>query len=193
MKIVAAIFTFLWTTVWIFIGVNSLLDTSKQIERDRNFAQTQIKPSVDFVNNFKKSYNKLPTNREVYTWERDHYKDYSSDLNQRDDSLISGFGPVNYIRKSSDVISNDQSRFTNANWKKDFAIGVWRGEWMEYYYSWNDSYETNNYSWSDGFISLFVFTTIGLVPFVFWFYFYERNKKSSTQHWFGKKPADGIH
>ena len=183
MKIIVVLFIFLWTSFWIFIGTKSLFDTSKQIDKDKNFIQTKIKPSVDFVNNFKKSYNRLPTNREYYTWERDYYKDYSSDLNQKNDSLISEFGLVNYIRKNSDVIANDQFKFKNADWKKDFAIGVWRGEWMEYYYSWNDSYETNNYSWSDSYISFFMFCGIALLPFIFWLYKVKKEKQHTTLVW----------
>ena len=182
MKIVALIFTIIWTSFWCFLGVSSFVDTPKQIDKDNHFIQTKIKPAVNFTNQFIKDSNRLPTKREFYTWEREYYKDYSSDLNQKIDSLISDFATVNYIRHKSDIVGNDQSKFQKADWTKDFAIGVWRGEWMEYYYSWNKQYDINNYSWSDGYISLVVYFGIGLLPFIFWWRFYRQRKKSSTQH-----------
>ena len=66
MKIVAAIFTTIWTGFWFLIGISSLVDIPKQIEKDRDFINTKIKPSVGFIKEFKKSFNKLPTNREFY-------------------------------------------------------------------------------------------------------------------------------
>ena len=179
MKIVAIIFTILWTLFWFFIGISSLRDTPKQIDKDKNFVQTKIKPAVDFTNQFKKDSSRLPTNREFYTWEREYYKDYSSNLNQKADSLISDFAEVNYIRHNSNILTDDQYKFKNVDWTKDFAIGVWRGEWMEYYYSWNNRYDTNNYSWRDGFISLLVYCGIGLLPFIFWLLFYRRKRKAA--------------
>lgn len=182
MRIVAVIFTLLWMTFWFFVGSTSLIDTPRQIEKDKRFVETKIKPSVDFIKTFKKSFNRLPTNREFYSWERDYYKDYSSDLNQQVDSLIPDFGKVNYIRHYSNILGDNEDKFRNVDWTKDFAIGAWAGEWMEYYYSWNESYDTNNYSWSDGVIVLFLYCGVGLLPFIFLWRSYRRKKKSSIQH-----------
>jgi hypothetical protein len=160
--------TFLWVAFWLYAGVSMFLDTPKQMESDRIFIEKQIKPSVDFVKNFKSINGRLPNNREYYTWQREYHKDYSSDLTQQIDSLIPGFGTVKYIRKLTDVVSNDFDKFKNADWNKDFAIGVWRGEWMEYYFSWTGKYDSNNYSWQDGFIGLSVITGIAIFPLLFW-------------------------
>jgi hypothetical protein len=78
------------------------------------------------------------------------------------------------------VIRNDYDKFKNADWNKDFAIGVWRGEWTEYYFSWTDSYDTNNYSCTDGYIGLAVMTGIGFFPLLFWWLNIRRRRKSST-------------
>ena len=190
MKIVASIFTILWVGFWSFIGITSLLNTPQQIKKDKDFIETEIKPAVNFIKNFKKLSKRLPTSREFYTWEREYYKDYSSYLNQQADSLISDFAKVNYIRHNSDILGEDQSKFKNANWSKDFSIAVWRGEWMEYYYSWNDSYDTNNYSLSDGIISLFAYCTVGLLPIIFWWRYFRQRKKTAHINVFAAMPAD---
>jgi hypothetical protein len=180
MRIIAAIFTIIWTGFWFFIGISSLLVTPKQINKDKNFVDTKLKPAVEFTKQFKKDSGRLPNNREFYNWEREYYNDYSSDLTQKSDSLIPDFGTVQYIRHTSDVIDGEQWKFKSADWKKDFSIGVWRGEWMEYYYSWDNSYDTNNYSWRGAYISLFAYCLLGLLPFIFWWRFYNQRKKSST-------------
>jgi hypothetical protein len=51
---------------------------------------------------------------------------------------------------------------------------------MEYYFSWSNSYDTNNYSWVDGFIGLVVCSSIGLLPFIVWLRF--NRKKKKKQH-----------
>lgn len=168
MRIFLKILTFLWLAFWIYAGVSMFLDTPEQIASDKTFIEEEIKPSVDFVKNFKTANGRLPDNREYYTWQREYYKDYSSDLTKQIDSLIPGLGSRIYIRKLSDVVSNDHDKFKNADWSKDFAIGVWRGEWTEYYFSWTDNYNRNNYSWQDGFIGLAVMIIIGIIPILFW-------------------------
>jgi hypothetical protein len=102
-------------------------------------------------------------------------------LNEKNDTLISDFSQVNYIRHPSNILGDDTDKFKNVDWTKNFAIGVWRGEWMEYYFSWSNSYDTNNYSWKDGLISLFAYCSIGLLPFIFWWRLYRKKKKRSTQ------------
>ncbi|MFA7380809.1 MAG: hypothetical protein WC150_10120 [Bacteroidia bacterium] len=171
--------TFLWIAFWLFIGTLMFLETPLQIERDKLFIEEEIKPSVDFIKNFKETNNRLPTKREYYTWQRDYHKDYSSDLTQQVDSLIAGPGTKQYIRKMNDVLSEDYSKFKNADWTKDFAIGVWRGEWTEYYFSWSDSYDTNNYSWKGGFVSALLTYLFGFLPLPFWWYNSRQRKKIS--------------
>ena len=170
----------MWSAFWLYAGISMFLDTPKQIASDKKFIETEIKPSVDFVNNFKTTNGRLPNNREYYSWQREYHKDYSSDLTQQVDSLIPGLGTKQYIRKLSDAVSNDYGKFKNADWNKDFAISVWRGKSTEYYFSWTDSYDSNNYSWQDGFIGLAVMIAIGILPLLFWWLNIRLRRKSST-------------
>jgi len=164
------ILTFLWLAFWLFIGTSMYLETPGQIDKDKQFIEKEIKPSVDFIKNFKATNNRLPTNREYYTWQREYHKDYSSDLTQQVDSLIPGHGTKRYIRKLSDVANEDHEKFKNADWTKDFAIGVWRGEWTEYYFSWTDSYDANHSTWFNSSFGLILMFVIGLFPLFIWRY-----------------------
>lgn len=181
MKLVGRILTFIWTGFWLLIGSVAIFNTSGQIERDKDFVKTQIKPAVDWTNQFKNDSARLPTYLEFFTWEKEFYNDYSTGLTLKADSSISALGLIHYIRRTSDIVSQDLPRFNKANWTKDFSIGVWRGDWMEYYYSWDGSYDTNNYSWGDSFKMLLYCLGMGIIPFIFWYILYWRNKKSSTQ------------
>jgi len=174
------ILTFLWLAFWLFIGTVMFLETPRQIESDKQFVEKEIKPSVDFIKNFKTTHNRLPTNREYYTWRREYHKDYSSDLTQQVDSLIPELGNKQYIRKLNDVVIDDYGKFKNTDWTKDFAIGVWRGEWTEYYFSWSDSYDSNNYSWLDSFLGLLQMYIYGLLPLIVWWCDGSQRKKHLT-------------
>ncbi len=179
MKILLIIITVLWTSFWIYAGIGIFKDTPYQIKKDKEFVENEIKPCVDFVESFKTENSRLPNYREFFTWERDYFNDYTSDLKQEIDSLIPGMGRVQYIRSNYGIISNDINKFKEANWRTDYAIGVWRGDWMEYYFSWNKTYDTNNYSWSDGSTTLMTLTGIGLFPLIFWWIYFRKRKKAA--------------
>ncbi|MEM9364218.1 MAG: hypothetical protein AAGA43_16370 [Bacteroidota bacterium] len=183
MKSVFKILTLLWLGIWVFAGISILLDTPGQINRDKDFIENEIKPSVDFIENFVSTHERLPSSREYYTWQREYHKDYSSDLTRPEDSLIGGLGKTTYIRKLSDVLKEDRKKFKDANWTTDYAISVWKGEWMEYYFSWTDTYDTNSFSWKDGILNLITTFTIGVIPLLFWLI---KNKKGVLKN--GNKP-----
>jgi hypothetical protein len=176
MRIFLIILTILWSLFWAFVGIGIFLGTPGQIAKDKDFVDTQLIPCVDFVENFETQNNRLPNYREFYIWERDYFKDYASDLTQKVDSLIPGMGHIQYIRSGYRILYNDLYKFEDANWEIDYAIAIWRGEWTEYYFSWNNNYDTNNYSWSDGFSTLLIMIGIGFFPLVFWWLNYRKRK-----------------
>lgn len=157
---------YLWLAFCLSTAVVMFIETPKQIKRDKEFSETQIKPSVNFVKKFKVTNGRLPNNREYYTWQREFHKDYSSDLTQKIDSLIPGLGKISYIRNLQNVDVNDYKKFENANWNTDFAIGVWRGEWTEYYFSWSEDYNTNHYNWFTSILVSLGMIGIGVFPLI---------------------------
>jgi hypothetical protein len=115
---------------------------SKQLERDKKFIEREMKPSVDFVNNFKEKNLKLTSKKEYYTWERTFHNDFSNSI--QNDTVIVGLGSLFYIRSEGDVIYEDLDQFKGVNWKTDFAISAWNGDYYEYYYSWRNCYSLGN-------------------------------------------------
>ncbi|HMQ69935.1 MAG TPA: hypothetical protein PKA90_13030 [Ignavibacteria bacterium] len=144
-------------------------------EKDNIFIEREFKPSVEFVNQFKKSNNRFPTYREYYIWERNFYKDYNSDLTQKEDSMIAGLGTIHYIRKHSDIIIEDQYKFKDVDWSKVFSISVWNGDFTEYYFSWLDNYERINLSPWDIIKNTTLWFLIILIPLLI--LFFDKNKK----------------
>ncbi len=178
MRIVSKILTVLWTIFWGYAGVSILIKTPYQIKKDEELIKNELNPCIKFVETFKSKNNRLPSYREFYTWGSDFFKDYTSDLKIEVDSLLLGVGRVKYIRSNYGIILDDLSKFKEANWKKDYAIGVWRGELMEYYFSWNKEYDTNNYSWIDAFKTFMALIGVGLLPLVFWKIYLTKRKKT---------------
>ncbi len=152
MRLLLTILTALWIVFFLSMGAEMFLDTPREIQNDKDFINQKIKPSVDFVKKFKQENNCLPS---------------SDEFNKRESTGLYNY--PQYIRADSDVVSNDLAKFKDADWKKDFAIGVWRGEWEEYYFSWTDKYDSNNSSWAGAFMSLLYSIIIGALPLSFWY------------------------
>ncbi|NAY91922.1 hypothetical protein GTQ34_08330 [Muricauda sp. JGD-17] len=180
MKIFLKILTSLWFGLWLFVAILMLFETPNQIKRDKEFVENDIKPSVEFVKSFKSDNKRLPNNREYYTWQQIYYDQDSIDLTQKVDSLIKSSGRIHYLRKPPADNNVDKEKFENIDWTRKYAISVWRGEWNEYYFSWSDNYETNNYSWKDGVIQSIMALVIGCIPFPFWLI---KDKKNMLPHW----------
>lgn len=146
------------------MGVLGLIEVPKQIEKDVQFFRNNIKPSVEFVKYFKQNHHRLPSDSEFDTW---LIKSGRSEL-----AL-----PVDYIRNPTNIFHSDLSRFTKADWRKDFAISVWRGEWMEYYFSWTDSYDVNSYSWKDGWSDFAFCACLGVLPLMILHFFRRKERR----------------
>jgi len=160
MKTLKQILPFVWLILCLGIGIRIFMDTPGQIEKEKSVIENELKPSVDFISNFKNTNKRLPTSDEFYTWENGYYNDSSTEA--------SDVTKISYITSKEDVIIDDQRKFENADWTKDYAIGIWRGDWNDYYFSWTNSYETNGYTWFDRIIGFIAIFAIGLVPLLFW-------------------------
>ena len=54
----------------------------------------------------------------------------------------------------------------NIDWDNNYMLSAWRGEWNEFYCSWNNEFSTDEYGWDDGIIALIIFCIIGIIPLV---------------------------
>ena len=167
--------------LWIFLGIGGFVN-GPNVDSDKIFIEKEIKPSVDFVKNFRKDNNRLPTNKEFYTWERIYYKNNPNKVHYYIDTSIIYIEKHQYIRNDSSINKENLNKFKKANWNKDFAICVWRGDWEIYYFSWTDSYDSERYSASKDIIGFIIIILIGLLPLLFWFIYYKRKRKAVKEN-----------
>ena len=165
----AKIFSYLWLIFFILIGVLAIQSTPKQIEKDKRFIDEQIKPRVEFIDSFRKLNNRLPSQKEFKIWQyrflnHDYRKRPLSDslINEIESSLMDG----DYIRNDSEMYDELKPYPKNIDWSKNYVLSVWRGEWNEYYTSWNNHYEGNNYNWTSSIIGAIEMLLVGLLPFL---------------------------
>lgn len=59
----------------------------------------------------------------------------------------------------------------------NYQLAVWRGDWFEYYNSFNKKYKTNNYSYGDGVSVLLLAIGIGLLPALIWWIIVSRRNR----------------
>jgi hypothetical protein len=79
------------------------------------FVSAKLLPLAQFVENFQIKNGRLPTNEEFEEWSNDHFSQQ---------------GAWYYYEKP---IFMNQWGIPG----KDFVVGAWRGEWIEYYQSWD--------------------------------------------------------
>lgn len=101
--------------IWMFYLVDETINEQKE---EIEFIKNETKNSRKFIQEFKIKFNKLPNTREFYTWQREFYNDYSSDLNQTNESLTSGECRIEYVRYSYPISINLQNKFKTIDFKK---------------------------------------------------------------------------
>ncbi len=155
--------------IWIFYLVD---DTINEQKNEIEFIKNEINDSRKFIEEFKIKFNKLPNTREFYTWQREFYNDYSCDLNQINESLISGQCRIEYVRYSDPIPINLRNKFKTIDFNKEYTIEIQRDKYLcfESYHSWNNSYETNNFLF-DLIFGIIIILLISIIP-----YLYFRNK-----------------
>ena len=151
MKYIIYFFSFIWAALAILIGTLGLIQVPRQLQKDEKFLKTVLKPPVEFIKNFKVSCGRLPSDEEFNKWLA---------INAGNEA----YGGVYYIRSTASVTADDIYKFKNANWKKDFAVGAWRGEWEDYYFSWSDKYDVSAYTWRDAIFECIVCLFLGVLP-----------------------------
>ena len=83
----------------------------KQHAKDKQFVREELLPLADHIEQFRINTGRLPTDEEFKIWDQGSAK--------------------LYYRHKPDFCSS---------WGedgKDFLVGAWRGEWFEYYQSWD--------------------------------------------------------
>jgi hypothetical protein len=155
------ILSYTWLIVFLLLGIAMLEGTPLQMLKDKEFINKHIKPAVTLIDSFKKANSRLPTNAEfnelLYT-SLSIYEEYNP-YDSSEESLVTG-----YIRDQKNV--PDEIKTQNVDWSNNYALAVWRGEWFEYYTSWDHKYIGNNYKWSSSISKFFYMAFIGGLPFI---------------------------
>ncbi|MDR3626457.1 MAG: hypothetical protein P4L45_06475 [Ignavibacteriaceae bacterium] len=171
-KKILIILSIVWIVIMSFLGY-SLFDASvKQYTKNQVFKEKRLKPSVNFINNYLNTHNRLPSIKEFNQWQTDICNlKKENHINKKIDSLIASNPQwayeVNCFIDSrsfpQEVIENYDKNYKN----NSYVLETWRGEWNEYYISWINLYSTD-YSYSewhrDGIIVMVICIVIGLLP-----------------------------
>ena len=141
----------------------------KQIEKDKRFIEDKIKPRVAFVDSFKKLNGRLPSQHEFKIWQHS-FLYHDCQTKPFTDSLIREIDSCEmdgeYIRSENDIPDELKPLPKNIDWSKNYALYIWRGEWSEYYTSWNNHYLGNNSSWAGSVVGLVEMLFVGVLPFL---------------------------
>lgn len=143
------------------------------MKRDADFKIGEANPSISFITQFQHLNKRLPSISEFNDWQKAVFREnelkFDSSGYKRLDTLMKsneliGIGVI-YMRSYSDLSPEITSpSLKKIDWNKEYALSIWRGEWNEYYTSWNKKYSGTNYSPKDGTINLWFSIIVGLLP-----------------------------
>ncbi|WP_353568556.1 hypothetical protein [Haloferula sargassicola] len=89
--------------------------TLKQSRKDRAFVETELVPLARYVEGFRDSQHRLPSEDEFKRW---------ADTNRENKAVW-------YFTERPSFMSDWGTP------DRDFVVGMWRGEWVQYYRSWD--------------------------------------------------------
>ncbi|HEV2693126.1 MAG TPA: hypothetical protein VG347_09555 [Verrucomicrobiae bacterium] len=116
------IFRLIWRWWAYFCGVVVLLliclyvvATLKQSRKDKVFTEAELVPLASYVETFRDSQHRLPSDAEFQAWASTNRENKAVWYYTKKPSFMSDWGSPG----------------------RDFVVGAWRGEWTEYYRSWD--------------------------------------------------------
>ena len=160
----------IWLLIFLFMGFGLFSSSIKQPQKDRDFKEEYLKPSVVYINGFLNNNSRLPTNEEFDKWQMEYFSlNKEIPINPRIDSLIKTNPQwalrIRYYTSSKSFPKEVIENYGKNDSKYSYVLSTWRGEWDEYYVSWINYYTTDYSHWTrDSFIVLFIFLFIGLLP-----------------------------
>jgi hypothetical protein len=83
--------------------------------RNADFDQRNLFPVVGFIERYQKTNSSLPNEIEIQAWAKVNFNDM----------------PVWFYTNKPDFMEVWGSK------SNDYVVGVWRGEWIQYYRSWD--------------------------------------------------------
>jgi hypothetical protein len=92
-----------------------LLATVKQSDKDQAFTKESLIPLASYVEGFRNSKGRLPTEEEFNSWAETNFENKAVWYYTNKPPFMKNWGTPG----------------------KDFVVGAWRGEWTQYYSSWD--------------------------------------------------------
>ena len=107
-----------------------------------------MRPYVRLVESFRKQYQRLPTEAEYDTLVVNHCNQLPRPPSPQEIKQLNFPDKVNackglafiYARKESSLPRDSDFPYMLIDWKTNYVIAFWRGEWFQYYISQNDKY-----------------------------------------------------
>ncbi|HSY75148.1 MAG TPA: hypothetical protein VK810_06740 [Dongiaceae bacterium] len=99
----------------IIVTILILIMTLMQSKKDKAFVKTELVPLANYVVEFRDSKGRLPTEEELKRLAKTNYENEAVWYYTNKPDFMKAWGTPG----------------------KDFVVGVWRGEWIQYYSSWD--------------------------------------------------------
>jgi hypothetical protein len=125
-------------------GLVAIWHTPTQMENGKILRDTTMNPAVEFVISYHSKTGRLPSYSEFENWKKNKGRD-----NEALFLILSGSAPTDW---PFDEIKED-----------NFGIGVWHGEWNEYYSSAKDHYTSDDFGWLDGIKIMLLFWLVSVI------------------------------
>jgi hypothetical protein len=128
-----------WAVMLIAYGINVYIDAPVQIQRDKDFIKNSINPYISTIDSFRVINQRLPTVQE---------------FNEMKRGSSPNLGNAQYIRSEQFVDDEVKEYVKGIDWRHNYVLAVWRGEWLGYYISAGKKYVTNNYTIGGAFFGM---------------------------------------
>jgi len=173
--IIAAI----WACFFSIMAIDFLVQTPDQMEKDKRFISQYLQPRIDFVQNFSDAAGRVPSQNEYidYQLKRD-----PSRVDPANEESLRRFGSNEFFTAAEkDRLLDELADQINVQEMpyEGWIVSAWRGEWSEFYTSWDNRYYTNNWSWQSGIAQSLYCFIIGFGPLAIYFlvlFFRGKNK-----------------
>lgn len=146
-RVVLIILGFVWMTFWLLWAFNyGSNEVPDQISRNQEFKDRELVPLVNKIDSFLIIRERIPTEGEFNKMYRTLTLSPTVEYYQADN--FEGIPELEQVEKGP----------------KNYVLVRWRGEWNEYYTSWNHHYSTDDFQSSSGIYNLLFSLVVGGLP-----------------------------
>lgn len=149
LKIVVALLTIFWMGIWLAYGISTVLEVPQAQKKRKTYFEKEFKPSIDFLDGYQKTNNRLPTPEEFNQWAESAFK-YHLLSYERCDHYPCGIEQVN---------GEDPLKY--------YVLRAWNGDDWDCYYSWNRVFDADVLDYDYAYGLLLRTILIASIPLLF--------------------------